>query len=102
MATETLNTPVRAWMAVPAAGWDVKTRLGAPAVGTWREAPEAVFHWPPLSEPLPAKKAYNDPATRARTTSGMAIRSTRFFMRRTTSSAIGLIQPFRRYRRKAI
>ena len=32
MATETLNTPVPAWMAVPAAGWDVKTRLGAPAV----------------------------------------------------------------------
>jgi hypothetical protein len=67
-------------MADPAAGCAVKTSLGAPAVGTWSEAPDAVFHSPPLSELPPAKNANTDPATRPSTTIGTAIRSTRFFL----------------------
>ena len=80
IATDTLNTPLAASMADPAAGCAVKTSLGAPAVGTWSETPDAVVHSPPLSELPPAKKANTDPATRPSTTIGTAIRSTRFFL----------------------
>ena len=80
MVTATLNTPAAASNAVPGAGCAVNTSCGAPAVGTWRETPDAVCHSPPLSEPLPAKNAAADPATRPTTNTGIAIRSARLLM----------------------
>ena len=85
MATVTVNTPPPACTACPVAGCAVNTSFGAPSVGTCNETPAAVFHSPPLSDPLPMKKATIDPATRQATTTGTTIRRARFFISTTAS-----------------
>ncbi len=85
MATVTVNTPPPACTACPVAGWAVNTSFGDPAASSCNETPAAVFHSPPLSEPLPTKKATIDPAARQATTTGTAIHRARFFISATAS-----------------